>query len=301
MSATKTRQAAFRGRSLKTIKLAESAMEVFDTFDGSMSTRQVFYQLISRGCIENKQSDYDRTQRLLVDLRRRGDIPYSRVVDRTRRKHESSSWGGVADIMDAVAVQYRRNLWADQDTVVMVALEKQALEGIFAEVVDNYGVSLWTMRGYSSEAFAFELATDIKQLSSDGHYVHIAYFGDHDPSGIDVERDCTEKLTGFGARFGWERHGLLTSDFNDFNLVNISVKKSDSRSKGYLARYGDQAAEIDALPPAVLRERIAAAIVSNINNDAWVNLKRTETVERESLKMVTRNWDRAVAAAEAAT
>lgn len=286
-----------RGPYRRTEILTAAIVDVFEDFEGSMSTRQVSYQLVSRGDVENCKPAFDRVQRLLVAMRRDGQIPYERVVDRTRGKHQRAGWDGVTDIMSSVAEQYRRNLWAHQRTVVQVACEKQALEGIFAEQVDEYGASLWTMRGYSSESFAFEWATEIRRLNDAGSSVVIAYFGDFDPSGLDIEQDCKKKLERFGAEFIWNREGLLWEDFDRFNLVNVPVKQKDTRAKKYLERYGNRAAELDALRPDELRTRIARAITDHIDVEAWERLRRTERVERESLKLVTNNWDRAVKAA----
>jgi hypothetical protein len=290
-------RATFRGRGKTTKLLVEAIVGVFDTFDGPMSTRQTFYQLVSAGDIQNSSEAYGRVQRLLVDLRRDGTIPYERVVDRTRGKHQRAGWDGVEDLMNDASSQFRRNLWKAQPTVAMVACEKQALEGIFSEVVDRFGASLWTLRGYPSEGFAYEWSTDIQRLMSDGHDVAIAYFGDHDPSGLSIERDCKAKLARHGAEFTWSRRGLLPEDFDRFSLVNVSVKKADTRTRAYVEEYGDRAAELDALRPDELRQRIEAAIRENIDPSAWERVERTERAERESLRLVTENWSRALEAA----
>ena len=285
-----------RGRGRRTVELTDATLDVFDDFDGSMSTRQVFYQLVSRGAIENRPADYGRVQRLLVELRRTGAISYDRVVDRTRSKHQRPGWAGVEALMGACASQYRRNLWLDQDTTVMIGCEKQALEGIFAEAVDPYGASLWVFRGYVSESFAYEWATEIQEINDRGGAVVVGYFGDHDPSGIDIDRDCQEKLERHGADFDWYRWGLLQDDFDKYDLVNVPVKASDSRARAYLKKYGNRAAELDALPPDVLRDRIKIAIEHHIDHDALERVQQAEAVERESIQMVRMNWDRAVAA-----
>ena len=287
-----------RGKARKTLELIEAIESVFDEFDGSMSTRQVYYQCISRGAVQNRPSEYDRVQRLLVELRRDGTIAYDRVVDRARRKHQRAGWDGIEEILDASATQYRRDMWADQKLVVMVACEKQALEGIFAEAVDEYGASLWTLHGYGSESFIFEWATEIRRLNAQGKAVVIRYFGDHDPSGFGIEADAREKLSRHGARYGWRRDGLVTADFDRFESVELPTKVTDTRSRKYVEQYGNRAAELDALLPAELRGRIASSIESCINVEAWDRLQRTEETERESLRLVSENWQMAVRAVQ---
>lgn len=293
---SKVRPASLRGRGKKTAALATAVQQVLADFDGSMSTRQIFYQLVSGGHVNNCQSSYDAVQRLLVTMRQSGEVPYERIVDRTRGKHQRPGWDGVKDIMQSVAEQYRRDLWTTQAVVPMIGCEKQALEGVFSEVVDEFGASLWTLRGYASESFAYEWATEIDRLSEQGKDVAIWYFGDHDPSGLGIEHDTRDKLRRHGAQFDWERRGLLESDFDRFQLVNVPVKATDSRAAGYVQQHGDRAAELDALRPDELRRRIRDAILECLDTDAWKRLQRAEQAERESLQLVTSNWNKAVQA-----
>jgi hypothetical protein len=288
---------AWRRRSLD---LIEAATDVLENFEGAMSTRQVFYQLVSRGTVANTPSDYDRIQRLLVHMRREGLVDYEQICDRTRSKHHHAGWLGAKDLMESAFVSYRRDYWADQEIIPQIAVEKQALEGVFSNIVDEYGVSLWVLRGYPSEAFAYEWANEIDDISSEGKQVRIFFFGDHDPSGLSLEQDCIRKLQSHDAEFRWERRGLLRTDFKKFGLVNVHVKLTDSRARDYLKKFGDRAAELDALPPEELQRRIRAAVDECIDVDAWNRLRRTEQAERDSLLHVSKNWDVAVEAARRA-
>jgi len=284
-----------RGPRQATKALRGEVLRVLDDHDVVMSTRQLYYQLVSRAVVENTARSYDRVQRLLVTMRRDHAIEYGRIVDRTRSKHQRAGWDGVGEVMRAVHGQYRRDVWSEQDTIVMVACEKQALEGVFAEVVDEYGAQLWILRGFGSESFAFEWATAIKRFAAAGKSVVVAYFGDFDPSGLAIEQDARTKLRSHGASFEWQRHGLLISDFDRFDLVNVPVKRT--RAKKYLAGLGDRAAELDALPPDELHRRVRACMAEHLDHDALTRLRAQEIAERESLGMVAGHWEAAVAGA----
>lgn len=288
-----------RGLGKRTIALREAILDVLERFDGPMSSRQVAYQLVPH-VIENTESEKERVGRVIVQMRREGLIPYRRIVDRTRARHQRASWDGVLDIMESAAAGYRRNLWADQPIIPMVALEKRALEGVFSTVVDEYGVSLWTFGGYNSESFDFEFAEAITDITDTGRSVVIIYFGDHDPSGLDIERATVERLRRFGAQFEWQRVGLLAEDFDAFNLARVPVKPTDTRAKVFLSKFGDRAAEVDALPPDILGRRIRAAVETFIEPTAWESLRAAEAAEKEALETVMGNWDAAVAAARTA-
>jgi hypothetical protein len=320
-----------RGESRKTRALREVILEELAAYDGPMSSRQVFYRVVSRAAIENSKRGCRAVLRLVLNMRRDGSIPYARIVDRTRAMHQLASWAGVAEVNAAAALGYRRNLWAYQPTNVMIACEKQALEGIFAGIVDEYGASLWTIRGFSSETFEYEWAEEIKGLAKDvdefenaeefrqipeaaasigeiakaGRKTVIVYFGDHDPSGLAIEEATRRKLAGFGAEFEWRRGGLLPEDLDAFSLVRVPVKrggakkKGDPRAKGFLNKFGDNAAELDALGPAELERRIRAAIVEHIDQEVWERGRLVQERERESLNLVRDNWAAALAGARA--
>jgi hypothetical protein len=188
----------------------------------------------------------------------------------------------------------------------MIACEKAALEGIFSQVVDKYGASLWTLRGFNSESFEYEWAEEIRELNDAGKKVVIYYFGDFDPSGLSIEATSKRKLEAWGAKFTWVRAGLLLEDFDRFNLIRIPVKRStpekkgDSRAEPFLSKFGDQAAELDALKPAELERRIRESIENHIDRDRWTRMVGVEKAEKESLNVVVRNWGVAVKAARGA-
>ena len=98
---------------------------------------------------------------------------------------------------------------------------------------------------------------------------------------------------------GDNKSGLLFEDLDAFDLVNIPVKRTDTRAAKYLAEFGDRAAELDALPPNILQGRIRSAIRSCIDDAEWERIEQVERLERESLSMVVRNWPLAVAAVNA--
>ncbi len=299
MSRSNIRPASNCRRYAKTQTIADVIVGVLDKYPTlSMSTRQVYYQCVSCGAIENCVAGYNKVQRLVVQLRRSGEIDYHRIVDRTRAKHQRPGWDGAEDIIAACGKQFRRNMWATQDTVVMIGLEKQALEGVFSEAVDEYGASLWTLHGYGSESFLFEWATEIERLTDMGKEVVIYYFGDHDPTGLDIERAAVQGLKGFGADFAWYREGLCENDFDAFDLINVPVKATDTRSKGYLQRYGNRAAELDALPPDVLHRRIVQCIDYHVDDAERALMLRDEELQRETLQLVARRWDAALAGAK---
>lgn len=288
-----------RGEGKDTIALRQVIADVLAGFDGPMSGRQIFYQCVSLGAVENNAKGRGQVLRLILKMRRDGSIAYSRIVDRTRAKHHRAGWDNVSEALDGWRQYYRRDLWQDQKTIPMIACEKAALEGIFSQVVDEYGASLWTLRGFNSESFEYEWAEEVRELNAAGKNVIIYYFGDFDPSGLSIEETSRRKLEAWGAKFTWVRAGLLLEDFDRFNLIRIPVKAGDSRAKAFLSKF-DRAAELDALKPAELERRIRESIENHIDRERWNRMVSVEKAEKESLDLVIGNWGVAVEAARGA-
>jgi hypothetical protein len=74
------------------------------------------------------------------------------------------------------------------------------------------------------------------------------------------------------------------------------VKLTDSRSGPYLKKYGNRAAELDALRPDELQNRIRFALEDRIDDASWDRLTLVERAERESISKVAGAWDRVLSA-----
>lgn len=87
----------------------------------------------------------------------------------------------------------------------------------------------------------------------------ILHLGDHDPSGIDMTRDISDRLELFGADVEVKRIALNWDQIDEFTPPPNPAKLSDSRAGAYIAEYGDESWELDALEPTLK----AAPIVSS--------------------------------------
>ena len=259
--------------------IIEGVKEVLSEIEGAVSTRQMYYQLLSRGIIENSERGYNKVQRLLVNLRREGIVSNERICDRTRNKHQRASWNGLADILEQCKIQYRRDYWSDQNIATYISVEKQALEGVFSEVCDEYGVSLFVLRGYPSYSLLYDWSQEIIELNNEGKEVKIYYFGDFDATGVQIDESVASNLLEFGAKFSFERVGILPSDIKKFDLMTLPVKRSDTRAKKFIEKYGHECVELDALPPNELKKRIRESIEANIEIDKWNRMSEIEAEE----------------------
>lgn len=144
---------------------------------------------------------------------------------------------------------------------VVVWLEKDALAELVYGVVRAYYVPLGVSRGYSSWTFIHD-NLDIIRTNLE---VKVLYLGDHDPSGIDIERFTGEAMRYFDVDFELERIALTYEQVLSYNLLPNPAKKADPRAKEYIQRYGDKCWELDALEPTLLQNVVKEAIQSEID------------------------------------
>jgi len=78
----------------------------------------------------------------------------------------------------------------------------------------------------------------------------------------------------------WGGYGIRVAMHN---LPPDFTKATDSRSPAFVARYGDVAVELDALPRNVLRERLTDEVERQMDPEA---LERTRAEERAAIRNV---------------
>ena len=171
----------------KTLALIDAAKAELEQYN-PMTLRQVFYRLVAGQVLENTLGRYKALSVALVKGRQEGMIPWDWIEDRLRRPRHVSMWEDLGDFAETAARWYRRDVWATQLDYLEVWLEKDALSGVFEQVLRRYGVTLNVGRGYDSWSSIHEAA---QRLGSDTTVFH---FGDFDPSGVYMVRSLEERL-----------------------------------------------------------------------------------------------------------
>ena len=244
-----------------------------------MTVRQVYYQLVSRQVIENNRSQYQAVSNALVTARKQGAIPWNWIEDRLRRPRQIAMWEGLADFAHTARNAYRRDIWETQAAYVECWLEKDALSGIFEEVLGPYGVTLNVGRGYDG----WDSIHNAADRFGDGSGVTVLYFGDLDPSGEDMVRSLRERLGFFGCHPELVKCALTADDVERYQLPPDLAKKTDTRHAKFVARHGDIAVELDALPVDVLETRVREEVEERMDLDALDAIREAEREERERL------------------
>lgn len=273
--------------------LGEKAIAIHDavidltTKHTVMTVRQVFYALVVRGIVpKDEAGGYRPVQTQLLRMRHKGLLPWSFIADTTRWIRKPRSYDSAADALAGWASTYRRNLWLDQNIRVEVWLEKDALAGIVMEATLKWDVPLMVSRGTSSVTFlhsAGEAASDAWACS--GVETHVFTLYDFDAAGeraaCSVERGLVEHAD--GAPVHVQRLAVTAEQITEWGLPTRPAKKTDPQA----ATFGDEAVELDAIPPDRLIALVDTAIEELVDPDA---LRVAQIVEEDE-----RGWLMALA------
>src|SRR5258708_24123033 len=116
----------FHKSTLAVIQQANAIIAEYEAKGFTLTLRQLYYQFVARDLIQNKQTEYKRLGTIIKDGRRAGLIDWDAIEDRTREVQFHPSWNRPADIIEAVAQQYREDPWETQRYRPEVWIEKDA-------------------------------------------------------------------------------------------------------------------------------------------------------------------------------
>ncbi len=270
-------------------KIVDAALDIFQQYDTAITLRQLYYRLVSRLLIPNTINNYKRLSRIMVKARENGDVPVNCLEDRSRRVLGRGDMGYNSaeeylkkkiTTLQTSWKSFTMPMWDDQPKNVMISLEKDALSRIVSREANRFSVRTFPTRGYPSFSFVQEMSRYItNQLG--GKPTVVLYFGDFDPSGVDIERDLSKRLEKYGAKdFTVQRIALTDDQIKKYNLPPMPVKMSDARAGSFLEEHGDRAVELDALDPNLLQTTVRKAIVKNINMRKWnARVRKTEELQ----------------------
>jgi hypothetical protein len=204
------------------------------------TVRQVFYRLVSKGVIANTKSSHTYLDRVLTKARMEGaineddgDLNNGRLdpatfADESRPEAEEPDTRTPAEFADQNIDElnhldefYFPSIWHGQKYHVEVWVEKQALEATFEGILQDRYVTVVANRGYNSMAALQQSVLRLLKMQQVPYNrkIVILYFGDHDPSGLDMDRDLENRLRQLGLRdFEFRRVGLTLQQIRDFDL-----------------------------------------------------------------------------------
>jgi hypothetical protein len=265
-------------------------IEEYQAQDYILTLRQLYYQLVSRGIIPNKQNEYAKLSNLLKEGRMSGIVDWKAIEDRLRQPESPSSWSSPESILDAVTKQYMLPRQEGQGVYLEVWVEKDALSGVLSRVTEQYHVPILVNRGYSSVSAMYESFKRFNQAALSGQSIHIIYLGDYDPSGIDMIRDIRARIMEFFDGAGTDVDfkvtpiALTQSQIKKYNPPPNPAKMTDPRAGAFVAMHGALSWEVDALRPEILNSLLTNAIEAEIDMEVYQGILDQEHVDKARLR-----------------
>lgn len=289
----------FYGKSEARIRIADQILSSYMKQGLVLTLRQLYYQFVARGHLDNTMANYKQLQQLVNDARLAGRLDWDAMEDRTRNLQALPWWSSPEDIVRSCAQSYKEDLWRNQPKKVEVWVEKDALVGVVERACHRWRVPFFSCRGYTSQSEVWSAAMRFKEEDRDVVVIHL---GDHDPSGCDMTRDIEDRLqTVFGVHnVSVNRIALNMDQIRKYNPPPNPAKLTDSRCGAYIQRHGDSSWELDALEPSVLDALITKTIESYVDQEQWDHDAELESSNREGLKRISTRWTETNALLDAA-
>jgi hypothetical protein len=191
-----------------------------------LTLRQLYYQLVAADYIPNHDKVYKKLSGIVNDVKYSGLINWDAIEDRGRVPHIAYSVANVQEAIDDAASYFRLDRQRGQEVNVEVWTEKDAISAILKRVTNRYGVRLVVNKGYTSSTAMYQSYCRFIDQINEGKKVRVLYFGDHDPSGLDMVRDIKERIIEFICKGGridedkmqawWEAGHYVVRDAIDF-------------------------------------------------------------------------------------
>jgi hypothetical protein len=281
----------FQRATLALISTADKIITLYESQGYVLTLRQLYYQLVSKNVIKNKENEYKRLSKVMTDARYAGLISWKALEDRTRSIRSLDHWMSPAEIIESASQSFRHDLWQQQRNRIEVWVEKDALIGVLGPVCEENDVAYFSCRGNASASEMWEGAQRLIQYEDEGQQPWVLYLGDHDPSGVDMTRDVQDRLREFGTSAIVQRLALNMDQIEQWNPPPQPAKMTDSRYKRYVQETGRrQSWELDALEPTTLAQLVQDAINRLRNSQLWTETVTRQEEERKLLTSASSQW-----------
>lgn len=280
----------------KRLELIETANGIIGEYSAggyTLTLRQLYYQFVARGLIENSERSYKNLGNAIADGRMAGMIDWLAIEDRGRGVHPWLIEEDEREVLNGLEHGFALDYWKRQNAYVEVWVEKEALVSVIERPCGNLRVPYMACKGYLSASEAWRAGRRFMRAEREGRRLVLIHLGDHDPSGIDMTRDNGERVELFSRESGVEvrRIALNMDQVDKYSPPPNPAKLSDSRAEDYVARFGYTSWELDALEPRVLDRLISDEIKTLIDQDVWDTTREEEEERRTILAQLHDRFD----------
>lgn len=262
--------------------ILQASQQIIAEENGQVTIRHLFYRLVGEGLIKKTEKEYKNLCIQLMNWRRSRDISWGVFADNTRWRYGSRGNSSMETALRNAVENYRKNLWLEQPIFIEIWCEKDAIASILLDEAQQYGIQVFPLRGFVSATALYSVAENFKYQMEAGKDVYVYYFGDHDPSGTEIDKSAVRNLKNdHNVEVNFERVAVLPEHIEEYDLLTRPSKKSDPRA----ANFEGESVEIDAMPMVVLRTMVQNCITQHINPQEWASELATEEMERATTNM----------------
>jgi len=293
-----------------------------------LSLRQLFYQLIVRGKIQNTQADYDNVGDVCRDGRYGGLIDWEHMTDRVRLLQDAARWIDAKDRLAHAAKTLRIDTWKGQAFRPEVWIEKDALSELADAACTPYDVPYIAIKAYNSASAMWDAYKRFVRYIAEGQIPLILHLGDFDYTGDDCSRFLQEQmlmmLKDVEGKISFRRLALNPTQIDRYDLPPQPGKMGDPRFKAHIKKHepwlrkfaskhkelvapmiaemrkdkgkreNDDIAfvwELDALAPEVIIEIIEDGITDFMDSDLRGQYVDRQTEYRNVIADMSENYD----------
>jgi len=272
---------------------ANSIIAEYQAAGYTLTLRQLYYQFVARAVIPNSEKSYKNLGNIVTRARMAGMISWQAIEDRGRACKSPWTEEDLLTPVENLPHYIRFDQWARQDTYLECWVEKEALGNVVERACSPLLVPWLSCKGYLSASEAWRSGMRFAQKMQEGKACVLIHLGDHDPSGIDMTRDNQERMDVFTRiPYGVEvkRVALNMDQVEKYGPPPNPAKMTDTRAHAYIAEYGSESWELDALEPQVLEDLIAGEALKYIDSEVWSDVQEEQEAAREVLRKVGDNW-----------
>ena len=166
MSTAKRPRTKRQRRSQAEVASLRQAMVDFCTEHQPLSVRALYYLMAQAQLVPKNDQGYRLVKDDSGKLRECGAIPFEWLRDESRQVIQVYTCSDLADGLNDLATQYRRNIWHDQPHYVELWCEAKASIATLAPLTEQWHVRLVPVGGFGSKAFLYECAQHLADRKS---------------------------------------------------------------------------------------------------------------------------------------
>ena len=285
---------SFHPKTLRTIEMANRIIAEFQADGYTLTLRQLYYQFVARGLRENTDKSYKSLGKIISEARLAGLISWDGIEDRGRSLSPWLIQERERAVFKDIERRFALDVWQRQDVYIEAWIEKDALSAVLERPCGQFRVPFMACKGYLSSSEAYQAGKRFEAMLEDGRRCVLLHLGDHDPSGIDMTRDNSERVHQLAyavpGQVEVRRLALNMDQVEQYDPPTNPTKITDSRADDYIRRFGGKSWELDALDPSVIGALVTEAVEEFIDPDIWNDTIQEERERRVPLAKVYSEW-----------